>query len=518
MNYRKPGLFGWFSHNDHVNANTITEESSVYLEQIKKQAEIISEKDRQISELMRVFKINEQISRAELDSNIKSLDTVIDNVSRFGTEIKESITGLEQINAENREMVESVTWISENAEKLRKITTDQKLAYDNLIYVEEKISHGAKVNFDQLKLLVNEINMLNETKNILLSTTGEISNIVDTLGVVSINGSIQASHSGDHGKSFSVVMGEVKKLKDSSDRLLRSLKEKINGIINIVDSAVNSGKKMEVIIGDQTKSIDKAVLSLTELQELNDSIHNITEELANAVAQQRTGMEEVASTINQLVENLKKLDNYISTGEIFFVNKLLIGAKLFRKIGNESATLKEAAEKVLSGYAGISIVNGVTYAGNADAIFFDPSEDCGPLLLARTRKDKSVQLNSNIPVDDESEILLGILKTCLESIGVSWKKLKEGQYNEDYQFNYSRCLVYENITDYDPALKMNVKYGIGAKSLFTLIGMIPGGSVYCINFYSLIVRTQFMGDKVDAYVKTLTSEFWKFYHNGKLGW
>jgi hypothetical protein len=420
-------------------------------------------------------------------------------------------------------MVAAIEQIAKSAENLKEITAGQKASYDSMIAVEEAIRSGSKRSYEQLKNLVNEINKLKKTKEFLSQTGVAMSDIASRLALLGMNAAIEAAHAGLQGKGFAVVADEMRKLAEGTSGLLKEQEVKIKEIITIVETAVRDGQNIEKIIGDQAQAIENASTSLAALQELNNRVSQVAEELASAVEQEMAGMTEVAAQIAELLKNQKSLENYINHGEIFYSDKYLKGVALFKKIGVAEATFKAAIEKVLIGYSQMSVTYSdrdkamVAYAKNADALFFDPSNSQPQLIhVARMRDEKNgLSKATVVPTQDANEYLF---KIGLQSIGVTYDDVRNGKYADDDGISHSRLHVIEEIDEKMPTAVRTMAEKLKAPSIFILTGMLPGGAVYCLPFYSTITRTQANGDKVDPYVKTLSIVLWEFYLQKKFGW
>lgn len=244
------------------------------------------------------------------------------------------------------------------------VTATVQQTSDSSSNMSQKSKHTAEVTRDgqdKMKIMSNQmlgIDHFVDSTSIAMGEVNEesvkIENIVSMIKsitnqthLLSLNASIEASRAGEHGKGFSVVATEIRKLALDSqnasqqvDVSIRLIQEKIRQVNELVQNGLQtviSGKQSVSIVEqlfDQIKTNSEEVLKQAESlsfmnERLLQSAHKVTEEmgtvagisdessasveevLTNADVQQNQVNSMIAS-IEELTELMKTLDQLVN--------------------------------------------------------------------------------------------------------------------------------------------------------------------------------------------------------------
>ncbi len=127
-----------------------------------------------------------------------------------------------------------------------------------------------------MKELVSGIDALRLTSGQIGSITEKIDEIADQTNLLALNAAIEAARAGEHGRGFAIVADEIRKLADSSATATREIAALVRAVREEIDRTVSATKRG------------------------ND-----------AVAQGRIKTLQVASSLAQIVENVKTVREHI---------------------------------------------------------------------------------------------------------------------------------------------------------------------------------------------------------------
>ena len=214
----------------------------------------------------------------ELNENKDSVESAMRNMSNKADLVathSKSISG--SINTISNSM-ESVT------ENIRNIS-------DNIMTVSETVSAASQM-IDEANLSIT--NLVSSTERISQAIT-MINDISETINVLALNASIEASHAGDAGKGFSVVAKEVKVLAAKT----MSTTEMIFELVTKNNKNTQAAKKVML----QTAS------SIKKISELSESIQNSVKDQVNStstvssqIANASSGTTEISKAIDEIAE------------------------------------------------------------------------------------------------------------------------------------------------------------------------------------------------------------------------
>ncbi len=190
---------------------------------------------------------------------------------------------------------------------------------------------GAKEAVDyagaQLQESGRYIESLNQAMNLIMTSTNEISHIIDTIedialqtNILALNASVEATRAGAAGKGFAVVAGEIRELAAKSDEAAKATMELIKGSIEAADGGNEVVEKVtesvtnvvtkSVRIGEQMSVVSEAI------QRQTGAIGQVSEalsQISNVVQSNTAAAEESAVTSRELSEQAARLQQLVSS-------------------------------------------------------------------------------------------------------------------------------------------------------------------------------------------------------------
>jgi Methyl-accepting chemotaxis protein len=270
---------------------------------------------------------------------VVAFQEIASGIETQATSVSDISNAIQQVNESISTTMEASISMNEKSKETAELTL---LGHSRM----EELTHSMN-EIDQLvgstSAVMNEVNEQNEKISSIVTTIQEIANQTNLL---SLNASIEAARAGDHGKGFSVVASEIRKLaqhaQDASTdiaSILASIQSKIGqatGLVQQGQSIVGAGKDSAVsaaqlFSGIQTNAVEVQDQAgyIRELNEgLNAASHTVVQEiasvasfteqsaasieevLASSIEQQRY-VEDIVSAISQLQELMTKLDQTV---------------------------------------------------------------------------------------------------------------------------------------------------------------------------------------------------------------
>lgn len=143
---------------------------------------------------------------------------------------------------------------------------------------------------DRVSAIAQQILRLSEQTNQIGNISNLVSDLANQTNMLALNAAVEAVRAGEHGKGFSVVASEIRKLADQSKKSA----EKINILVEDIQNAINT----TVMVTDEgTKSVETGV--------------NVSQNTSHAFAGVREGINQVVMSNQQITLTLKQQVNAV---------------------------------------------------------------------------------------------------------------------------------------------------------------------------------------------------------------
>jgi methyl-accepting chemotaxis protein len=237
-----------------------------------------------------------RLAKGDLDATVPELGSIeeLRRMSRqFGEFVAEVARVLTSVRSAANALVAASSQVSSASQALSQGTTEQATSVQeitaNLEQMNTIINQNASNSSETRRIAVKGAREAEEGGKAVQETVGAMHKIADRVSIIeeiarqtnllALNAAIEAARAGDHGRGFSVVASEVRKLSERSQSAAKEIGE-------LATSSVRIAERSGTLLGELLPSIRKTA--------------ELVEEVAAGSNEQATGVQQINRAMSQV--------------------------------------------------------------------------------------------------------------------------------------------------------------------------------------------------------------------------
>lgn len=226
-------------------------------------------------------------TKTEIDGSLKEVRDSSEMVSAGALNLAEASQALAEGATDQAASAEELqATIDEITEGLKNTVDQTNLASQEA----ERIAGEAEDSRAQMDLMVEAMQRISETSEMIGSVITEIEDIASQTNLLSLNASIEAARAGDAGKGFAVVADQIRTLAEQSAKAAVNTRELIESSIEEIKNGNNAAESTKkVLIG--------VVEDIRQLSESAKGIQEISVMQAESMGQADAGVSRISDVI-----------------------------------------------------------------------------------------------------------------------------------------------------------------------------------------------------------------------------
>lgn len=247
----------------------------------------------------------------QIKDKIESTDKIVEELSQAINQSAESVQQISDSTMNTAESVQTQTEmagnITEALDKVQNNVNAMKTQINNSI---SDVNYGTDI-VDDLQKQSKEVSAINKstakmTKELKEKANG-IQEVIDTIldissqtNLLSLNASIEAARAGEAGKGFAVVADEIRNLSDSTKESAEKISEVITDLIENINTASENMEKTVSAIDSQNISIEKTVENFDRIKTNIENVENNANTVENCVTDSVGANNTIVDSISDL--------------------------------------------------------------------------------------------------------------------------------------------------------------------------------------------------------------------------
>ncbi|KZL91618.1 methyl-accepting chemotaxis protein [Clostridium magnum] len=278
----------------------VNDSSIVYIEsELRKVSNKISDNTSEIK------KLTDEIQKSA-NNNLSVSEKLMEEISDISAKSEEMYSSIKEIESSTALISKKVLETSQNTEIISHKSNNLKEG------VLEAIQNSKSI-LDKVKVELNKaIEDSNEVEKIY-GFSEDIMKIAKQTNLLALNASIEAARAGEAGRGFTVVAGEVRKLAEESEKIVKS----INNIISNVSSSVKklsqcSTEVVNYLDETVTKDYDKFINVCEEYDKNTVKFSDIMSDVSTSTEEISASVEEITKVVNEVTSTINNSSNNIT--------------------------------------------------------------------------------------------------------------------------------------------------------------------------------------------------------------
>ena len=245
----------------------------------------------QLADLLKQIVTRISTSSQEIFSTLEEQERV---ASQQAASVNETTTTMDELEASSRQSAEQAKAAVSAAQKALELTQGGTQAVGETL-------EGMYTLENKVGAIAQQIVRLSEQANQIGSISQLVSELANKTNMLALNSSVEAVRAGEHGKGFSVVANEIRKLADQSQQSA----EKIGLLVSEIQSAINS----TVMVTDEgTKTVASGVQIAQKTNEAFTGVADAVDKVVLNNQQISLNLKQQVDAIQQVVEAMETIN------------------------------------------------------------------------------------------------------------------------------------------------------------------------------------------------------------------
>ncbi len=232
----------------------------------------------------------------QINETLTSVQKSIDQIASESNHISEFSQSLAQGATESAASIEQISTAISQSSTQTTLNAETVFQANSLVISVTQAAKTGNIQMQSLTKAINDITSANQSISKIIKTIDEIAFQTNLLA---LNAAVEAARAGQHGKGFSVVAEEVRKLAKHSAKAAKET----SALIEKSVITTNSGSK----VANQTATVLSDIV--TGVSQVHDLIANITKastEQAEALSEINTGLTQIEQVTGKNTVNAEE--------------------------------------------------------------------------------------------------------------------------------------------------------------------------------------------------------------------
>jgi methyl-accepting chemotaxis protein len=239
-------------------------------------------------------------TRNAIDNLNSATSEILASTKQQAAGTAEQATACQETNATIQEVSQSCLQIAEWAKQVAAAAESASRASDSGVEAVQRTKQSVEAIREQSEAVAGNVVALSEKTQLAGEIVATVNDIAEQSHLLALNAAIEAAAAGEHGRSFSVVAGEIKNLADQS----REATVQVKSILGAMQKGINTSVMLtEEAVKRVSVGTQQADVAASTIKELSASVTLSVQAFQQIVAgtnQQQIGFENVTKAVKEI--------------------------------------------------------------------------------------------------------------------------------------------------------------------------------------------------------------------------
>ncbi|MBF0465021.1 MAG: methyl-accepting chemotaxis protein [Nitrospirae bacterium] len=230
-------------------------------------------------------------STTEISSTVEQHERT---AAQQASAVNETTTTMDELSASFKQSSEQARTASDGAGQVLVMVNDGSLNINEMLY-------GMTMLKERVEATASKILQLSEKTTRIESIAAVVSDFANETKMLAMNAAVEAVRAGEHGKGFSVVAMEIRKLAEQSKKSA----EEITEVVAEIQKATNS---TVMVTEESTKTVDKEMELAENTAETFNKLTTVIRSSAENIQQIFLNIQQQSAAISQVVDAMSSIN------------------------------------------------------------------------------------------------------------------------------------------------------------------------------------------------------------------
>ncbi|HWO13064.1 MAG TPA: methyl-accepting chemotaxis protein [Polyangiaceae bacterium] len=240
----------------------------------------------------------------EIDAQLRRTNGAVEKISRASSEMATGAT------TQTREVLAASKLVEDMSRDMQRVSNNARIAAESTKRAQESAEVGAKGVSDVITgmgtLRANVQAGAKKMKNLgdrsmeITSIVGTINRISEQTNMLALNAAIEAVRAGEHGRGFSIVADQVRKLAERTAVATEEIEKLVKAIHDETTDTVQAIEQQTQFVERESELVSQAGESLVQISRVSTESAHLVAQINQVTVQQAEGVSAIAKTMDDI--------------------------------------------------------------------------------------------------------------------------------------------------------------------------------------------------------------------------